>query len=102
MHFPLVAPRSSQMSRKSTWQQQLSRSLAVDQLRDPGVPADSFLLAEVRQITDRLLAAKRPPIRPHTEACDNLLAFELKQLENTFPAREVAVVSCLHVLRYEQ
>lgn len=42
------------------------------------------------------------PQQPFTQACDEFFAGELSQLDNTFPAREAALVACVHLLRREQ
>src|SRR5687768_9899800 len=61
-------------------------------------------LTAAHNYTNRFLSISnnRQIATPSTEACDEFFATELSQLNNTFPAREAALLACIHLLSYSQ
>jgi len=61
-------------------------------------------LATAQNYTNSFLStsSKREVAQPFTQACDEFFSDELFQLNDTFPAREAALLACAHLLRYPQ
>lgn len=92
---------------RSTWWQRVQNSEAIRHFeRDANGP---FPLAELQKLAENrlkqatsagssLLHLRRRRVEKFSIDCDMLFSSELIQSKNTFPAREFAVVSCIHLL----
>lgn len=78
---------------------------ASDPFATPLATAQNFtnsFLSLDRNTSSTCRRGSQQPQQPFTHSCDEFFAGELSQLDNTFPAREAALVACVHLLRREQ
>lgn len=93
------------LGRKSSWQIQLRQTKAKEWLFAGYI--NQFPLAEIQDIAARFLRNKSPllsrrGIPPESLECDILFANELATVKGELGTHESAILSCLHLLSYDQ